>query len=267
MLSTATYALPKDEREINRLDLQHFIARYALQGNYHAPLQNPRAILDVGTGTGRWAQEMAQTFPAAQVTGCDLLEAETGKQAAGIVPPNYQFHTGDVLKGLSFADQSFDFIHQRFLIMGIPTDRWPHIIRELVRLTRPGGWIEIVETETQARNPGPNVQKYCDLVTMASKRRGIDSASVPRLGNMLQQAGLSNVQAKSVNVPIGKWGGRLGTMMYTNLTAGGQALKPLVVSQKLISAEGYDQLFSFVQSEWEEYHSQLSFYVAYGQRR
>jgi ubiquinone/menaquinone biosynthesis C-methylase UbiE len=266
MLSTAAYGLPKDEQEINRLDLQHFIVRNVLQGNYRAPIQQPQAILDVGTGTGRWAQEMAQAFPDAQVAGCDLVEAGTGKEAAGLVPGNYQFFIGDVLKGLPFDDQSFDFIHQRFLIMGIPTALWPQDIAELMRLTRQGGWVEIVESETQAINPGPTVQKYCDMVTEASKRRGILSASVPKLGSMMQEAGLINVQTRSVNVPIGKWGGHLGAMMATNLVAGGLALKPLVVSQGLANAEEYERMYSVVQREWEEHHAMLPFYIAYGQR-
>lgn len=266
MLSAAAYTLPRDEQEISRLDLKHFIVRNALQSHYRAPIGSPQAILDVGTGTGRWAQEMALAFPTAWVVGCDLVEIETSKDIASQIPSNYQFFTGDVLKGLSFADQSFNFIHQRFLIMGIPTALWPQDIAELVRLTRHGGWIEMVETETQARNPGPTVQKYCDLVATACKKRGIDPASVPTLGTMLQEAGLSHVQTQSVHVPIGTWGGHLGTMMFTNLLIGGQALKPLVVSQGLTTADEYDTLFAIVQRECEEYHSMLSFYVAYGQR-
>ena len=46
------YLLPKDLEEGNRLDFQHFILRYALQGNYATPLRSPSSILDVGTGTG-----------------------------------------------------------------------------------------------------------------------------------------------------------------------------------------------------------------------
>src|SRR5262245_38739441 len=57
------YTLPHDVEEVNRLDFQHYMLRYAFQGIYAAPLKQPRDILDVGTGTGRWALEMAQYFP------------------------------------------------------------------------------------------------------------------------------------------------------------------------------------------------------------
>ncbi len=49
------YVLPRDLEEMNRLDFQHYVLRQAFKGNFLAPVENPVAILDVGTGTGRWA--------------------------------------------------------------------------------------------------------------------------------------------------------------------------------------------------------------------
>src|SRR5260221_6576571 len=76
------YLLPKDDAEIHRLDFQHYMLHSALRSNYLAPIGQPRDILDVGTGTGRWALEMALAFPAANVVGVDLVappvDAEAG---------------------------------------------------------------------------------------------------------------------------------------------------------------------------------------------
>ncbi|HKT40269.1 MAG TPA: hypothetical protein VJR48_18000, partial [Ktedonobacterales bacterium] len=66
------YALPADGEEVNRLDFQHYMLRYAFQGNFAAPIAQPVSILDVGTGTGRWAIEMAITFPDVNVIGLDV---------------------------------------------------------------------------------------------------------------------------------------------------------------------------------------------------
>jgi hypothetical protein len=49
------YMNARDLEEVNRLDFQHYILRNAFQGLYAVPLRNPRDIVDVGTGTGRWA--------------------------------------------------------------------------------------------------------------------------------------------------------------------------------------------------------------------
>jgi len=55
------YALPNDETEQDRLDLYHHIWSMILGGElYTAPLDNPQMILDVGTGTGIWAIDMAE---------------------------------------------------------------------------------------------------------------------------------------------------------------------------------------------------------------
>jgi methylase of polypeptide subunit release factors len=39
---------------------------------YLAPIENPKMIIDVGTGTGIWAIDMADTFPDSEVMGVDL---------------------------------------------------------------------------------------------------------------------------------------------------------------------------------------------------
>ena len=44
-----------------------------LDGELHlAPVKDPKWILDLGTGTGIWAIDMADKFPEANVIGTDL---------------------------------------------------------------------------------------------------------------------------------------------------------------------------------------------------
>ena len=50
------YQFPNDEPEQEREDMKHAMILHLCRGRLHlAPLQNPQAILDVGTGTGIWA--------------------------------------------------------------------------------------------------------------------------------------------------------------------------------------------------------------------
>ena len=65
--------MPTDEKEQDRLDLHHEILLQLMDYKYHlAPLDTPHRILDIGTGTGIWAVDMAYRYPCAEVTGTDL---------------------------------------------------------------------------------------------------------------------------------------------------------------------------------------------------
>lgn len=60
---------PNDEQEIDRLDMQHHMFKMAMDGKlFQVPLQDPKHILDIGTGSGIWPIEMGMiTRPSSEV--------------------------------------------------------------------------------------------------------------------------------------------------------------------------------------------------------
>lgn len=106
---------------------------------YTAPLKEPQRILDVGTGTGIWAVEMADEFPAAIVHGTDISPIQPEW-----VPPNCQFYIDDVESVWVFK-QPFDYIHGRAL-GGVISD-WKKFQAEAFKHLKPGGWLEMQDFE------------------------------------------------------------------------------------------------------------------------
>ena len=113
-----------------------------LGGELHlAPIKAPREILDVGTGTGIWAIQMADKFPEAQVTGTDLSPIQPD-----LVPCNCVFEIDDVSLDWTWDENQLDFVHAREM-MGSIKD-WDLFCSEALRCIAPGGYIEIMEHST-----------------------------------------------------------------------------------------------------------------------
>ncbi|HEX9036389.1 MAG TPA: methyltransferase domain-containing protein [Ktedonobacterales bacterium] len=262
------YVLPSDMGEVNRLDFQHYMMRYALHGNFGAPVgRNPRDILDVGSGTGRWAIEMAQYFPNAKVIGVDITppaqdESRPGAEAR---PANYSFVAGNILERLPFADASFDFTHQRYMIGAIPRDAWPNAIAELARVTRPGGWVEVVEADTSSGG-GPALQQADAWVAAVLARRNLDIHLARQLGPWLEQAGLRGVTVRQVNLPLGQYGGRVGGLVETDYFAAIDAMRAPVVALGMAPEDTYLATVQAARAEVRRGGCLFPIYVAYGQR-
>nr|BBH93661.1 hypothetical protein KTA_18600 [Thermogemmatispora argillosa] len=265
-LQEQPYLLPKDLGEINRLDFQHYALRAALRGNYLAPIEQPRRILDVGCGTGQWAFELARQFPHAEVIGLDLEQVK-----ASTPPPNYRFVQGDVLKGLPFENNSFDFVHQRLLFLAIPLAAWPGVVQELARVTSPGGWVELLETGTALQDylpSGPATQELTRLTAQLAALRGLDTegAVMRSLAHYLEEAGLVNIYYQPFAVPLGEWGGRLGSLMALNVREASKAVSAPIAARFGRSEQEVLALIEQANREWNEFQTSCHFAVAYGQK-
>jgi ubiquinone/menaquinone biosynthesis C-methylase UbiE len=266
------YVLPRDMEEVNRLDFQHYILRYAFQGLYAVPLRNPRDILDVGTGTGRWAREMAQLFPRAKVVGLDLATPQPDEVASSGVgfdlrPPNYSFVAANVLEGLPFPDGSFDFVHMRLLFFAIPADRWPFVIGELARVTRQGGWVESVEASPPSGG-GPAMDLLLAWTNDLLARRGVDITFTAKIGDALRAAGLSPVYAHAVPLPIGAYGGRVANMLARDFISVQKSLGGPLAALGITTEDEFAQTLAAAQADIDspQYRCASPWYISFGQR-
>lgn len=169
------------------------------------------------------------------------------------------------LNGLPFEDSSFDFIHQRLLIFAIPLVRWQQLVNELVRITRRGGWVELTEVNPFVQHTGPATERLIDLIVQVALQQGFDAAISQHMDSLLGIAGLKRVETRTQIIPLGKWGGQLGTMALADIMAIAHAMKALVVAQTQTPPEEFERLKMLMQHEVELYRSTFTFHIAYGQ--
>lgn len=266
------YVLPRDLEEMNRLDFQHYILRQVFKGNFLAPVHRPLQVLDVGAGTGRWAREIAIAFADANVIGVDINPPPVDEQAeaggADLRPQNYVFVPGNVLEGLPFPDASFDFVHMRLLVLAVPHDRWPFVVSELIRVTRPGGWVESVETILVERG-GPGMDQIITWTRALLARRGIDFMDGSHVGELIKAQGLANVVSRRVELPLGSHGGRIGNLLAADIFNAIQATGGPLVATGMTTAAEFDGALAEARQASESSRGRAisPFYVAYGQRR
>jgi ubiquinone/menaquinone biosynthesis C-methylase UbiE len=263
--ASVPYALPNNLQEVNRLDFQHYILRQALKTNYLAPLHKeipPQSILDIGCGTGRWLAEVGSQFPGSRLVGLDQAALPEGTH----FPTEGAFVQSNVLEGIPFTDASFDFVHQRLLVVALPYHSWPFIIGEILRVTRPGGWIELAETDGELHSAGPAMQQYAEWAAIALKQRGIDTQRINTIPQLLKAQNLIHVEKQTVTIPIGKWAGRLGQMAMVDLQSAQQGLKPLLMMANGITSQQYDDLLVQAHQEYDKLHTTVQYTVVYGQR-
>ena len=247
----------------NRLYFQHYALKTFLGSNILAPLTTPSDILDVGCGEGIWALEMAQAFPSSRVVGLDrsLLQ-----QFSYHDPSNFLLVTGDILVCLPFADTSFDYVHQRCLSPVIPASRWQSLLFELARVTRPGGWIEVLEYGSKYVSAGPNTEQFLVWSEKTEALHGFDPLLTRHLEPVFQRAGLQRTQQRIIPVPLGNWGGPIGHVMSKSIEASIRSVKQRIITSLRVSSQDFDRVLDALPTEWETYKTTYEFSATYGQR-
>jgi len=256
------YLLPRHPGEIDRLDIQHYALRETMGANFLAPVDSPQRLLDVGCGTGQWGFEACLQFPDAMVVGLDLVAGKPNR------PSRYHWVKANLLQGLPFVDDLFDFVHQRLLVTGVPVASWPPVVAEFVRVTRPGGWVELVEPPLALEEAGPATERLLALTTGISAALGLDTTRVvfDSLDDYLRHAGLVGVERRQLSMPIGLWGGQIGSLLVTDLRAGFTRVCEVLQARSKLSAEEAGDLITRAHEEWEQGRMSWTFAIAFGQK-
>ncbi len=137
---------------------------------------------------------LARNYPGTPVTGFDLNAdylAYARARAAAEGLENIKFEQGD-LQEIPFADASFDVVWSKFVLFFLP--RPEDAVRELRRVTRPGGQVTVALIHGQRHYPvAQALQRDMDLVWPAI----IDLYLAERLPSMFTRAGFVDVAVRA----------------------------------------------------------------------
>jgi SAM-dependent methyltransferase len=258
------YVFTRSQAELERLDVQHYALLGAMRAHYRAPVgDKPALVLDAGSGSGQWAYDLCEKLKETTVIGLDL------ESSSRPWPERYRFVRGNLLQGLPFTDNRFDFTHQRLLMSGVPVRSWAAVVADLVRVTRPGGWIELVEGMPWIDQAGPATERLCDLLCQLARLRGLDSTGIVfrSVGRYLGGAGATEVHVEKFVVPIGSWAGQTGVLMATQYRAMFTRLSPAFRAALGVSDEESHELISSMSDEWNGHRSFYSMTVAVGRKQ
>ncbi|EFQ91283.1 hypothetical protein PTT_11910 [Pyrenophora teres f. teres 0-1] len=205
------YGMPIDEKELDRNDLQHHKYTLLLRDRlFIAPISDTTLnsanarILDLGTGTGIWAMDMADKYPLANILGVDIAATQPA-----FVPPNCTFEIDDVEEDWPYRPDHFDFIHGRDLMTAVRD--WPRLIQQAYAHLKPGGWIQLASTIPGALsddNTIPPNSGYVEsgrLYYEIAEKMGAP-LDAPRAWNaQMKDAGFVNVTDEVYKLPMGTW--------------------------------------------------------------
>lgn len=226
------YPIETRDGEIERLEIQGaamapdaaiMLDRIGVRQGWHC--------LDFGCGPGGITDLMSgRVGPTGRVVGLDM-NAKFLDYARRRAAPNTEFINGDAYHA-ALPEHGFDLVHMRFVAS---TAGEPELlIKEAMRLTRPGGIVALQDPDMHALNCYPSNPAWDALKTAlqgAFTSVGADINLAQRTYAMMRHAGLEDVQYRPFLVGV-----RSFDSMKDYLPSTVESLRGTILANKLMTA-------------------------------
>ena len=173
---------------------------------FHAPVTNPKCILDIGSGTGGMTAWLARKYPDAEVIGIDISPVPKLHQQ----PENLTYVQGNIMELVKgddsrFAAGSFDYVFHRLLIFAL-TD-WPAYVSVVQSLLCPGGWAEMQDMDLRILDAKGNSLtdnwSFYPVFKADCEAMGLDTQVGSKLATHMEAAGsLKDVRETVYKLPL-----------------------------------------------------------------
>ncbi|RIA89536.1 S-adenosyl-L-methionine-dependent methyltransferase [Glomus cerebriforme] len=267
------YFLANDKEEISRLQMHHYLYKYIWQSIYSAPMHEKLTsgglrVLDSGCGPGTWILDMANSYNKSIFVGIDLSSSMFPSTINKNTPDNVVFLERNILDGFPFPSETFDFVHQGFMNLAFTENQWQQVILDMVRITKPGGWIEITETDIETYFAGPLTKKFMKSYHDLLNIRGINPFIVTRIENFLQATNkVVDIHVEHKSTSLGSHGKKLGEFLSCNQWASISHAKAYFCEFMGIPIDDYDGFVEKIKKEYDNNKSYSKSYRIYGRKK
>jgi ubiquinone/menaquinone biosynthesis C-methylase UbiE len=216
-------------------------------------------ILDVASGNGEWALRAAQAGPHLQIVGVErdpqlVTYAQAQAQAQRV--DNVSFTVMDPFQLSDIADGTFDLVNARFLVGLLSAEDWPKVLREFVRVTRPGGIIRLTENDLPITN-SPAYGQLGELISesLYVTKRSFSSegrllSAAPTLKRLLRDSGCHDVR-QAVSITNFSAGMEAHADIYQDVATTYRLVQPFLVSTKVTTQQDVERLYQQMLTEMQ----------------
>ncbi|KAH7155378.1 S-adenosyl-L-methionine-dependent methyltransferase [Dactylonectria estremocensis] len=229
------YPLPNDIGEQDREEIAHALMLQLMDGKLFLSDigESPQKIIDIGTGTGTWAIDVADLYPSASVVGTDLSPIQPRW-----MPINARMFVEDCEDPEWMHGCGFDLVHLRG-VAGVLLDLDAVVANAYCNIVN-GGWIEFQEfdplviCDDGTMEEDDKVREFGDICARGIREYGCPAYGKQDLRRTLEHAGFQRIQVVTKQVPISAWSPDkklkiVGSLMKANILEAldGFAAKPL----------------------------------------
>lgn len=186
----ATYIHGTDEAEQRRLAVLNELTNPSFMK--FLDLGVTASILEVGSGLGLLAREIARRRPRSKVLGIEYSRKQIDRADTGGLP-NLRFEQGDA-HALKLEDSRFDVVYCRWLLEHVADPA--KVLLEMRRVLKPGGRVFVLENDVSLQRYDPRAPLAEDLWGRIARLQGLlggDALIGSRLHGLLTGAGFREV--------------------------------------------------------------------------
>lgn len=131
------------------------------------------------------------------------------ERATNVAPSNYVPCIGHSIKHLPFEDNTFDIVNAKSLWYFVQKSDWPAVLKEVYRVVKPGGYIEILLADFSLLGENAQDSYWWSRLVNSVEDFGLEPSPVTKVPTLLYDAGFSDVNMSLMAMPRG-WGGQTG---------------------------------------------------------